>query len=331
MSQAELPYNKKSREDILRHARLLIGRSLVDLYPGTIFTGHAGKGGFGSYIERYHFKYEPNSVSEPDFPDAGIELKTSPLRKLRGGHWRSKEKIVLGMINYRGIVTEIFDKSAFLRKNHHLLIIFYEHDGEASLSRLMVHLVGDWRYPDNDLAVIKKDWETIQAKVSAGEAHLLSEGDTVYLGASTKGANSKAMRDQPHSDVRAKQRAFALKSRYVNFIIDAFESGGRPAGNISPIFSPNERVGLETVGFDKLVVSRFDRYVGMSPRAIAKERSLKINFKAKSAFANLTKGVLVGQFKTEVEEFLKAGITVRTIRIDHEGTPQEAVSFPAFE
>jgi DNA mismatch repair protein MutH len=331
MSPAELPYNGKSREDILRHARLLIGTSLADFYPETVFTGHSGKGGFGNYIEKYHFKYEPNSVSEPDFPDAGIELKTSPLRKNRRGHWRSKERIVLGLIDYRGIVAEIFDGSAFLKKNHHLLIIFYGHDADASLQKLVVHLVGDWKFPDNDFSIIKKDWEKIQQKVSAGEAHLLSEGDTVYLSACTKGASAKSVRNQPHSDKKAKQRAFALKSRYVNFIIEAFESGGRPAGNISPIFAPNEGMGLESVGFDKLVVSRFDRYVGMSPRAIAKERSLKINFKAKSAFANLTKGVLVGQFKTEVAEFLKAGITVRTIRIDCEGKPQQAVSFPAFE
>jgi DNA mismatch repair protein MutH len=331
MSQAELPYNGKSREDILRHARLLINKSLADLYPETTFTGNAGRGGFGNYIERYHFKYEPNSVSEPDFPEAGMELKTSPLRKARDGRWKSKERIVLGLIDYHGIVTEIFDGSAFLKKNHHLLIIFYEHDGHASLSRLVVFLVGDWRYPDNDLAIIRKDWEIIQAKIAAGKAHLLSEGDTVYLGACTKGANARSLRTQPYCESMAMQRAFALKSRYVNFIIEAFESGGQPAENISPIFAPNEGVGLETVGFDKLVVSRFDRYVGMSPRAIAKERLLKINFKAKSAFANLTKGVLVGQFNTEVEEFLKAGITVRTIRIDHEGKPQEAVSFPAFE
>ncbi len=331
MLPAELPYNGKSREDILRHARLLIGKRLADLYPKTVFTGASGKGGFGNHVEKYHFKYEPNSVSEPDFPDAGVELKTSPLRKSRRGHWKSKERLVLGLINYDGIVKEIFENSAFLKKNHHLLIIFYEHDGGASLPNLMVHLVGDWRYPDNDLAIIEKDWATIQSKVLAGRAHLLSEGDTVYLGASTKGSNAKSLRNQPFSDVKAMQRAFALKSRYVNFIIENFESGERPSGQTSPIFATDEKKRLATVGFDNLVVSRFDRYVGKSPRAIANANSLTINFQAKSAYANLTKGVLIGQLDAEIEEFRKAGITVRTIRIDYEGTPREAVAFPAFE
>lgn len=331
MLPAELPYNGKSREDILRHARLLIGKRLADLYPKTVFTGASGKGGFGNYVEKYHFKYEPNSVSEPDFPDAGIELKTSPLRKSRRGQWRSKERLVLGLIDYHGIVTEIFDGSAFLKKNHHLLIIFYEHDGKASLPHLMVHLVGDWRFPDNDLAIIEKDWEIIRNKVSAGGAHLLSEGDTVYLGASTKGSNARSLRSQPFSDIKAMQRAFALKSRYVNFIIEAFESGEWLSEQTSPIFAADEKTRLATVGFDRLVISRFDKYVGKSPRAIAKENSLTINFKAKSAYANLTKGVLIGQIDAEIEEFQKAGITVRTIRIDYEGRPREAVSFPAFE
>ena len=40
-----------------------------------------------------------------------------------------------------------------------------------------------WELPKKDLLQIKKDYETIAEKVRRGEAHLLSEGDTLYLGA----------------------------------------------------------------------------------------------------------------------------------------------------
>ena len=37
-----------------------------------------GKGGIGNAIEEGWFGYTPNSDTEPDFPEAGIELKVTP-------------------------------------------------------------------------------------------------------------------------------------------------------------------------------------------------------------------------------------------------------------
>ena len=63
---------------------------------------------------------------------------------------------------------------------------------------------------DNDLS-----------KIRAGKAEELSEGDTLYLGACTKGSTAaSSYRSQPYSTGLAKQRAFSLKSKYLNFIID---------------------------------------------------------------------------------------------------------------
>ena len=49
----------------------------------------------------------------------------------------------------------------------------------------------------NDLATIRNDWETIHEKVVSGHADQLSESDTNYLAACTKGANASSMRDAP--------------------------------------------------------------------------------------------------------------------------------------
>lgn len=40
------------------------------------------------------------------------------------------------------------------------------------------------------MKVIQSDWEKIVNKVKIGEAHNLSEGDTLYLGACTKGSTA---------------------------------------------------------------------------------------------------------------------------------------------
>ena len=45
--------------------------------------GYKGKGNFGQILEKFYFGYEPNSDAEPDFKEAGIELKSSPLKTLK--------------------------------------------------------------------------------------------------------------------------------------------------------------------------------------------------------------------------------------------------------
>ena len=47
----------------------------------------------------------------------------------------------------------------------------------------------------------------------------LSEGDTVYLGAASKGSNKYSVRDQPFSDIKAMQRAFSLKQSYMTALV----------------------------------------------------------------------------------------------------------------
>jgi DNA mismatch repair protein MutH len=55
----------------------------------------------------------------------------------------------------------------------------------------------------------------INKKITSGKTHELSEGDTFYLGACTKGANALSVRKQPFSEIPAKQRAYSFKQGYV--------------------------------------------------------------------------------------------------------------------
>ena len=116
MQPTDKPYDRLSYNDVLRHAKTLVGRRLSDLCKSVTWGSTSGRGTFGNYVERHHFDYLPNNVSEPDFPEIGLELKTSPIRRDRHNNWKSKERIVLGLIDYEGVITEIFESSTFIKK-----------------------------------------------------------------------------------------------------------------------------------------------------------------------------------------------------------------------
>ena len=66
----------------------------------------------------------------------------------------------------------------------------------------------------------KKDWNKIVEKIKKGKAHELSESDTCYLGACTKGANNTSLRSQPFSEEPAMQRAFSFKSQFMKKLLN---------------------------------------------------------------------------------------------------------------
>lgn len=64
-----------TKESILRRAQEIKGIPLRDVdKTGRLATG---KGAIGTVIEESWFGYTPNSESEPDFPEAGVELKVT--------------------------------------------------------------------------------------------------------------------------------------------------------------------------------------------------------------------------------------------------------------
>jgi DNA mismatch repair protein MutH len=323
MTGRELPYDPRNRESILEYAERLIGRSLRDvletLPPVIDFSGH--KGGFGNALERYYFQYEPNNRQEPDFAEAGLELKVTPLKR-SGKRLVAKERLVLGMIDYVAISSEEWESSSFLSKNSHLLLVFYLHEADMDPRDFVIKIVRLWDFPEADLEIIKDDWNTIAGKVRAGLAHEISEGDTLYLAACTKGATGADCRMQPFSREKAKPRALSLKASYMNAVIaDSF-------ARQSAVRAEELRSGST---FEQAVQNRFLPYVGMTADEIAGSLGVHARRGAKNFYSLLTKRVLGVAPDKAVAEFEKAGVIVKTIRLTPGGSLKEAVSFPAFD
>jgi len=319
-----------SAGSIIDFAKKLKNQTLRKACGGEIEKhGYKGKGNFGQILEKFYFGYEPNSDSDPDFKEAGLELKTSPLKILKNGEYRSKERLVLNIIKYLHVHKEDFESSSFWKKNAHILVVFYLHDSDSDLLDYIIKLVDGWKYPKEDLKIIKQDWEFINQKIKDGKAHELSEGDTFYLGACTKGSTAlKSFRNQPFNKEQAKQRAYSLKQGYVNHIIaNIAQEETAVYGKI--IERPE--ILEEVRSIEEIVILKFHPFYGKSAEQIERELGLQLNQKAKSYFANLTNAILGLELGQKIEEFEKADIIVKTIRLKENNLPKEDISFPTFE
>jgi len=323
-------YNVNSADSIIDFAKLLKDQTLRQACGLEIEKhGYKGKGNFGQILEKFYFGYEPNSDSEPDFKEAGIELKSSPLKTLKNGEFRSKERLVLNIINYLKVHEEDFETSSFWKKNAHLLLVFYLHDRDIELLDYVIKLVDGWKYPKEDLKIIKRDWEFINQKIKDGKAHELSEGDTFYLGACTKGSTAlKSFRHQPFNEEKAKQRAYSLKQGYVNHIIANI---AQEETTVYGKIIERPEILEEVRSIEEIVILKFHPFYGKSAEQIEQELDLELNQKAKSYFANLTNAILGLELGQKIEEFEKADIQVKTIRLKENDLPKEDISFPTFE
>ena len=339
---SQLPYDKTSSISILNHARKLLGKSIHDLYP-TATPLNTGKGGLGQCVEVYHFGYDINGISEADFSEAGVELKCTPLKTIKDGSMVSKERLVLNIINFLEEYGKSFETSSFMRKNALLLLMFYLHIAGSDNLDFIFKIIRLWKIPEADLKIFMDDWNVIHEKIVKGLAHELSEGDTLYLAACVKGSKGGAnKKPQKIGGVLADQRAYSIKSAYLNQIIvdslshpemldgvtmttrqkSVIEKKRSEIGSI--VKSVKEYKRGET--FEQLVARRFQPYIGMSVAEIAKKLKTEISSSPKAVSYSVCRAIL-GVKERKIAEFEKAGLQLKTIRLEHNGNLKEAMSF----
>lgn len=324
-------YSTESEAVVVAHARTLVGRTLRDLY-GDDVDPVRGKGAFGQLVELVHFGYEPNTVPGPDFRVARLELKaTGAERKSMG--WRAKERLVLSNINYRGLAEETdFRASTFYLKNARLLIVVYHWvagQGPSDYRVVGVGVVEIDLLDPSDRAIIEDDWEKIRLAVIQGRAHELSEADTNYLKATRKGAGTgRDDRSQPNSSIPAPNRAYSFKQSFLTRLIQPFLAAqpGPRADEASIVLDARQ---LQAKTFDDLVLDRFRRFTGHTVEEIVAVVDPTLNRQAKGFYADLARRML--DVKTRrIEEFEKADVVMKIVRVKGNGQPAEAMSFPAF-
>ena len=315
------------------------------------------KGGVGTLLEERYFGYRANSNPEADFHDAGVELKTTCFDRRPDGTVRAGERLVLTMIGYDRTIEADLEESHLWEKAGRILLVYYERDKSVDKYDQRIAHVALFTPPAVDMAIMEQDYRTIQRYVTEGRADELSESLTNYLGACTKGASAaKSMRDQKvYAPGRpARGRAWCFKGSYMNAVLHDYILGD--AGGESIIKDVSEHAGksfadyavarvsayaggesivkdaseLEGTSFEDYVVAKVAAFAGMEDAEIARALGLDAGPDNKS-FWKMIAYRMLGLGGESASEFEKAGVKVRTVRIERRGKVKESFPLPPFK
>ena len=328
--------DKTNPMSIFNYSRHLIGKSLHSLLGDSVIKKkRKGKGGLGQMVEELFFKYDINSNREADFTEAHVELKCTPLLKSQSdGSYRIKERLVCTMIDYFEIIETSFEDSHLISKCQLMLLLFYLYVKDTAVYDYEFIFRILWQLPEKDLLLIKKDYQTIADKVKRGEAHLISEGDTLYLGACRKGQKGDSPQAQPYSEIKAHKRAFSLKPAYMRYILNhVLDSGNNNFTNYTEIEKPKfELVSsneLQHSSFEDVILNRFTPFIGKNYVQICEILGIQ-PYESKSKYADIAALIASNSESKRLsssEEFIKSGIIMKTIRLKPNGMPKESMSF----
>lgn len=315
--------NYTSDIQILNIAKSASKHRIADFNINNRPLSRKNKGVIGQIVEEGIFHYPVNSRAEADFAKLGVELKVTGLKQLKNNSYVIKERLVLNIINYMKEYNISFENSSFWEKNKKLLLMFYLYEEKRNDYNFMIIDSILHSFSDEDLLIIKNDWSIIEQKINEGKADQISEADTMYLGACTKGADANSSyRIQPGSNVPAKQRAYCLKQSYLNTIINRNLINEQCKNIMSA-----EEIKYST--FEIAMNSKLSKFYGKSANALFNQ--FNISSEAKNKFALLTSAMLGIADIGKTDEFSKAGIQLKTIRIEENGTIEQHMSFPSFE
>ena len=314
-----------TKDEIQTISKSILGKSLNDILndEGIIVNDkETNKGGLGQHIEKYLFGIDNNNDSEPDFMPAGVELKVTPYKKIKNGKLPAKERLVLNIIDFETEYKNKFKDSHFLFKNNKIQLLWYlfeenknKKDYKITHEKFLDLLLSE------DLKQIEEDWNYIINKIKAGKAHEISEADTMYLGACPKGANKETVRNQPFNNIPAMQRAFCFKSSYMTQLVRKYIGDYKDVEKVLKNMNDS---------FNDYVNGVINKYNNMSQKELMKEFNIDSNAKNINSML-ISRMFNVKSKLSETDEFKKANIIPKTVRIEENGRIKESISFPYFK
>ena len=312
--------------EILAVAEKSLHKTLGQLGIESYTPKPGNKGGVGNFIEEGVYGIEPNNDPEPDFIDAGIELKSTPVVQNANGTWSSKERLVLNMIDYFDEASATFETSSFYHKNRRLLIWFYHYLTGRPKADFEITAYDIFEFEHSkEYAIIKRDWDIIHKKIVDGKAHEISESDTTFLAACTKGVGHGKTRKQPFSSIPAKPRAYSFKGGFMSRVYR--ELIHKMATSAPHLVSDDEWMKDP---LEEIYKERFEKFHGLSISDL--QRLFMYRKKPKDLTRRLVQRMLgLGGNDMQTQEMEDAGIKFKTVRFNRNGVPHEAMSFPAFD
>ncbi|BDH60304.1 DNA mismatch repair protein MutH [Lysinibacillus sp. PLM2] len=322
-------YNKDiSEEDLLIYAEKLEGKKLRDIGEfnevNSWLSKSKNKGAIGNAIQVVYFGIPANSIKEADFNYHNLELKVTPIKQNKNKTYSSKERLVLNMINYETDYIYEFEESPLMKKSQHMLLIFYLHEDDVDVLDYKILKAVKFTIPQEDLPTIREDYNTIIDKIKAGKAHQISESDTTYLAACTKGAgNGKDERKQPFSKELAKQRAFSFKQKYMSVYFNSiFSKKAYEKLNMPEQLSFSSYTNKVLTPFINLSSNDIEDKLGYKPaKGITEDKSYLPRLVSK-IFG------IEGTNLEKIEQFQKGNVKFKTVRLRKKATDNQDISWP---
>jgi DNA mismatch repair protein MutH len=352
-------YNTK--EKVHKRALESVGKTLGEIDSKSTMNVK-NKSYPGNVIEQIWFDHPADNNSEPDFPEAGVELKVTPIDKQtkkmgRVSRFIAGERLVLNKINYQNEYGKLFEQSSFWHKNKLIeLIQYYRRDflhkkkissGEmiedktkyriAYANLLSMSELKDFRLskdtlieiPEKDLEIIKQDWKKISEYINSGKADQLSEGLTNYLGACTKSTTGGDFTKQKYTNVPAKPRAYSFKSKFINELINNHIIGKDHTEALKSIVKDVSELEKKTL--EEIIISHFTPYYGMKQSELIQKLRIKggKSHSQKNINNMIIRGILNLPTTTDEvtsEEIVKAEISLKTVTLRN-GKPKEHFKF----
>jgi DNA mismatch repair protein MutH len=319
---------EKAREELLQKAKTLNKKTVGEADSVHLLDNPKNKGRVGQVIQMFLGK-NPDNDPDADFPEAKLELKVTGLLPSSKTSYRAKERLVLHDINYVNDHGVTFENSSLLSKCETMLITCYEYipsEVKGVAPKYADFPIIDsfiYELSDKDLAVIKDDYDVILDKINNGCAETLSESDTQYLAACTKASDSSIRTKQFGSLVKAKPRAFSLKPSFLTAVIKKYISN-ETFENLDDLFKSLQQPNLETA-----ILQKLQPWYGKSVHDMAIAYPEVTSSKDK--LAKYISKIIGKKDLADTEEFQKANIHIKTIRVEANGHIKESMSFGGFD
>ncbi len=281
------------------------------------------KGQLGHIVEEGILGYPINSDPTADLAEIGIEVKTTGVIATSKKEVRAKERLTIDSLNYVNIVDYDFENSPMWQKADDMLFVFYKYLEGEPYGDMPIIKAAINTFDEADIEIIKRDYDYIISMINQGRAEEISEGDTMYLGACTAGHGELV--PQPFSQTKAKKRKFCLKQSYFTQLVRKYVSDDE----YEHVISVEE---LRSNTFEMAVEAKLSKYYGLSESQIRERLSISGSPDAKNRYERYIAAMLGIKGRiSKTDEFLKANIQLKTIRVNEDGSITESMSFPAFK
>ena len=210
-----------SEQDLLDRCQAIAGKSVAEL-AGDLATPvpadlKTHKGWLGELLEK-SLGANAASLSEPDFIELGIELKTLPVDR----QGRVLESTWVCTVPMQQASSIKWQDSCVYHKLRHVLWLPVEAESSIPLAERHVGTALLWKADPDSLAQLHADWEELMEYVALGRLEDISARHGEVLQIRPKAANARVLGETTNSEgmpTKTLPRGFYLRSRFTNEIL----------------------------------------------------------------------------------------------------------------